>query len=621
MAFKITYNHLKNGDTTYYIKSSCRVPGLMNKYKDSIVFKYSKNELEQKGIDVMPFLRAEIAKLKENQIKEDRFEAFRINMNQLLELSDNGPLMISDDSKNLGFAAYSRFYHKLELDELINNRRRYLNCKFNINVIFQHLLYSRMLWPDSKLGTWEHRDKFFGDTNYELQHVYRSMDALLKWRTDILNHLDTKIKEKYGRKNTIVFYDVTNYYFEIDDNDDEDGLRAKGCSKEHRTSPIIQMGLFMDENSIPITYELFRGNTNDSSTLKDAMDKCIIDFSDSRKIVVADKAMMTFKNILKIREAKNGYVISQSIRKSDEETKAFVLSDEGWKETKDSEGNVICKIKERTKPRNVSTYSDYDSKKYSGSYNERQIAIWSKAYEQRAKHNRAEIIDKALDSIGQKSANFKDSSYGKIKYLKKAPIKDGKIIDPDLCLYEFDSDKLAEDEKYDGYYLICTNVVGVDSEKKIKKDKSENYAEYRKDGFLVLNHVVSADEIVSIYGGLWKIEETFKVTKTGMMNLRPIFHSADDRIRAHFLICFVALILERLLEKELHWKYSAKTIQESLSSFNAIKLANTNIFQISYYDKVVEEILKVLDIPLTKKFMKQLDIRKLIGQTKKKDYE
>ena len=124
-----------------------------------------------------------------------------------------------------------------------------------------------------------------------------------------------------------------------------------------------------------------------------------------------------------------------------------------------------------------------------------------------------------------------------------------------------------------------------------------------------------------IYGGLWKIEETFKVTKTGMLSLRPVFHSRQDRIRAHFLICFISLVLERLLELQLGWNYSAKSIQESLSSFNALQLANSNIYQVAYYDVIVDTILKTLDIDISRKFLQQSDIKRIIGQTKKKDYE
>ena len=196
------------------------------------------------------------------------------------------------------------------------------------------------------------------------------------------------------------------------------------------------------------------------------------------------------------------------------------------------------------------------------------------------------------------------------------------MVEADWCLYEFDASRLEEDEKYDGYYLICTNVVGVGDGSEANPDKPSSHAYYRdSDGFLVLNHVVPASEIADIYGGLWKIEETFKVTKTGMLSLRPVFHSRQDRIRAHFLICFISLVLERLLELQLGWKYSAKSIQQSLSRFNAVQLANSNIYQVAYYDVIVDSILKTLDIDISRKFLQQSDVRRILGQTKKKDYE
>ena len=132
---------------------------------------------------------------------------------------------------------------------------------------------------------------------------------------------------------------------------------------------------------------------------------------------------------------------------------------------------------------------------------------------------------------------------------------------------------------------------------------------------------MTAEEIVDIYGGLWKIEETFKVSKTGMINLRPVFHSRQDRIRAHFLLCFVSLVIERLLERSLDWKYSAKQIQRSLSSFNAVQLDGSNIYQVSYYDAVVNDILESLGINVKRKFLLQSDIRRIVGETKKKTYE
>ena len=620
MAYVLKMNKHKTGEVTFFINSVNRIPGTKNGRKEVNVEKYSYSKLVSEGKqDPEAFVRSRLEELRKDRTHQVKTTCnFKVDFSLPIDFSCDKHTGVSNDSTNLGYSAYSKLYHLLELDYLINARRQHVKSEYNINVLFQHLVYSRLLWPDSKLGTWEGRQHFYGDTDYGLQSVYRCMDNILSWREDILTCMDRQMKEKFGRKGTVIFYDVTNYYFELDTEDDEDGLRAKGVSKEHRPEPIVQMGLFMDENGLPITYELFRGNTNDSVTLHEAMDRCIIDFSESRRIVVADKGMMSYYNILKIREARNGYVISQSIRKSDQETQDFALSTEGWEEITNQDGEVVQKIKERIIPRKASSYGDVDAKKHSGTYNERQVFLWSKKYEERAKFDRQKAIEEAKRAVGSRSKDFKDSSYGKNKYLTKKAVKDGKAIDHDGCVYEFNEQQLKEDERFDGYYIICTNVIGVEDKKDIRKDKPENWSYYRdSDGFLVMNHVVTASEIAKIYGGLWRIEETFKVTKTSMINLRPVFHSLQDRIRAHFLICFVALVLERLLEYKLNWKYSAKSIQESLSSFNAVNLTGSNIYQISYYDGLISEVMKTLEIDISKKFITREELRKIFGSTKK----
>ena len=212
---------------------------------------------------------------------------------------------------------------------------------------------------------------------------------------------------------------------------------------------------------------------------------------------------------------------------------------------------------------------------------------------------------------------YKDSTYGKNKYLTKKPLVDGETVEADEFEYVFNDKKLKEDEKLDGYYIICTNVVGA---AKINKDCSQDKCWY-KYGFLTFNREVLVEEIVDIYGGLWKIEETFKVSKTGMLNLRPIFHSKQDRIRAHFLLCFISLVIERLLEYRMNGKYSSKQIQKSLSSFSAVQMDGSNIYQIYYYDIVIKDVLNNLGINVNKKFLLQSDIRRIVGKTKKKVYE
>ncbi len=623
MAYVLKTRVNKDGDKTYNIFDTNRIPGTKNSYKSTKVTKFSKEALKKDGIeDPDAYVNEYIESLKK-QRKENKEEEVAT-----LNIPLNAPLKGKDDKfVNLGYAVYSKIYHNLELDKLINMRRQHTEREFNANQILQHLVYSRCLDPASKISTWRDRGKFYDQItdstgekpkDYLKDSVYYCMDDILSWRKDILNHMNTMIKKKYGRKNTILYYDVTNYYFERDIEDGENGLRARGINKEHRPEPIIQMGLFMDEKQIPITYDLYRGNTADSLTFKDALDNSVIDFTDKRKILVTDKGMLSYPNILKIRNDKNGYVMSQSIRKSDADTVKFALDEKGYTYVMDKEtGEIVYKIKERTTLRTAKSYGEVDDKQHTGQYNERQIFIWSSKYDARAKESRKKVIEDAKEYAGTKSKNYKDSNYGKLKYVKKKAVKDGKAVEADYNEVVLDEEAIKEDEKYDGYYIIVTNVVGLEEGEEPNPDYPADHAYYRNDGFLVFNKKVTAENIRSIYGGLEKIEETFKVTKTGMINLRPVFHSLQDRIKAHFLICFIALVIERLLERKLEWKYSSKTIQDSLNSFNALNIYKSNIWQITGENKVALEAYRKLEIEIPGRNIRQERLRSIFASTKK----
>ncbi len=623
MAYILKSRICKNGDTTYTISDINRIPGKKNSYKSITIKKFSKDGLIKEGIaDPEGYIKEYLDDMKK-QLEEKKEEEVA-----LLNIPLNAPLRKKDDKfVNLGYAVYSSIYHNLELDKLINMRRQHTEREYNANQILQHLVYSRCLDPASKISTWRDRGRFYDQItdstgekpkDYQKDSVYYCMDDILSWREDILNHMNTMIKKKYGRKNTILYYDVTNYYFERDIEDDENGLRAKGPCKEHRPEPIIQMGLFMDEMQIPIAYDLYRGNTADSLTFKDALDDSVIDFTDNRKIFVADKGMLSYFNILKIRNDKNGYVMSQSIRKSDADTVKFALDEEGYKYSIDEEtGEILYKIKERTALRTPKSYGEVDDKQHTGHYNERQIFIWSKKYDERAKEQRKKVIEDAKEYAGTKSRNYKDSNYGKLKYVKKKAVKDGETVEADYNEVFLDEEAIKEDEKYDGYYIIVTNVVGLEADEEPNPDYPPDHAYYRNDGFLAFNKKVTSEDIRSIYGGLEKIEETFKVTKTGMLNLRPVYHSLQDRIKAHFLICFIALVLERLLERKLGWKYSSRTIQESLSSFNALNIYNSNIWQITGENEVAKEAYRAHGIEMPGRNIRQERLRSIFSSAKK----
>ncbi len=511
--------------------------------------------------------------------------------------------------KNIGYAALSVLYHQLEIDAFLNNRRRSTKFAANLNAIFKFLVFNRALFPDSKKGAWETRGIFFEATDYALEDVYRALDYFLAWRPALLKHLHARMQSLYGRDTLLLYYDVTNYYFEIDAPDE---LRKKGVSKEHRPNPLVQMGLFLDEQGLPVSYELYQGNANDGTTLPSMLDDTVVEFGLHHLIVVADKGMMSGDNIARIRLLHNGYVMSYSVRGADQQFKAYVLDEAGYTEVRDREGFVVSKHKSRYAPREI-WVTTKGGKKKKVIVNERQIIIYSAAYDRRAKQERQQAIDKACQQLYSLSKDAKPSQYGAAKYIKKVPFdrETGTYAEDIEYRLLLDQERIDADEQLDGYYVICTNVIGRSPEEKPFAGRCR----YTNDGFFQVNKELSDDDIIAIYKGLWRIEESFKVTKSEL-KARPVFVSTEQHIRAHFLICFVALLLIRLLEFRLHWKYSAAAIQHALASACGTKLEE-NVYVFDYYDAVLEDLGKDLGIDFSRKYLTAGHIRSLLASTKK----
>lgn len=430
----------------------------------------------------------------------------------------------TDNRKNFGYVAFSHLYHELELDYFINNRRRYTKAEYNHNAIFKLLVYSRLLKPSSKKRAYENRNLFFDKMDFSLDDVYRSLSFFNEHKDAMLLALHKRIRTLYGRDTSLVYYDVTNYYFEIDKQDE---MRRKGVSKEHRPDPIIQMGLFMDTDGIPLAYDLFPGNTLDKKTLIPMIQKIREDYNLGRLIIVGDKGMMAGDNIRQILMNKNGYVLSYSIRGANRAFKNYVLDEEGYRRI----GTEGFKIKSRIYPREI-TISTIQNKKEKVRIDEKQIIFYSPKYAEKAKADRECAIQKAKKLISSPSAYNQSTTHGAAKYVKNLVFStaSGEVMHDSRHILLFDDDKLTEEEKYDGYYAIVTSELDTPDEK-----------------------------IIEIYRGLWRIEESFKITKSDL-ETRPVYVSRQDHIEAHFLICFVALVLARLLEKSLNGKYSVPAL-------------------------------------------------------------
>jgi transposase len=387
------------------------------------------------------------------------------------------------------------------------------------------------------------------------------------------------IKRLYGRDTSLVYYDVTNYYFETDDLDDD--FKKKGISKEHRPNPIVQLGLFMDNNGIPITYQLFPGNTNDCLTFRPNLKKIKMDYDLGKVVVVSDKGMTTGDNIWYTLSAKDGYVFSMSVRGADKELKDYVLNNDGYEWL-----GTEYKRKSRRYPRTIQVTAT-NGRKMKKAVNEKQVVFYSEKYDKRAKAERAAALAKAHDLANNPGKYTRATSYGASKYIKKIDFdkETGEILKATSSL-EINEEKLREEEALDGYYVIVTSEMNE-----------------------------TDDRIIEMYRGLWRIEESFKVTKSDL-EARPVYVSTKDHIEAHFLTCFVSLVIARILEMKLEHKYSITKLLETLKKAEC-SYAQQNYYLFNYYDDVLADIGNVLGIDYSKRIRTLGEIKKILAYTKK----
>jgi transposase len=531
------------------------------------------DQLEKQYDDPIAYFTAE-AKLLEEERRSN-------NADITLTFSKDETIpMDTLNRKNFGYAVLSKIYHDLKINTFINNKQRHTNEQFDANAIMKMLVFSRILFPASKSKTYEERERYFENSNYSLDDVYRCLTFLNKNKEKLQIWINDKIKQLYGRNTNLVYYDVTNYYFETDKTDD---FRKKGVCKEHRPNPIVQMGLFIDNNGIPITYELFSGNTNDCLTFRPNFSRIKREYNLRKVVVVADKGMTTGDNIWYTLSAKDGYVFSMSIRGATKEIKDFVLKDEGYKWQGDD-----YKWKSRLSPRDILVTST-DNKKIKKTVHEKQVVFYSEKYAKRAKFERDTALAKANDLIRNPGKYTRATSQGAASYIKNIDFnkETGEILVPSKLLkLELDLEKIEEEEALDGYYLIITS-------------------EYKE----------SSASIIEMYRGLWRIEESFRITKSDL-EARPVYVSTIEHIEAHFLTCFVALVITRLLETGTERKYSIAKLIENLRK-SECSYTQQNYYIFDYYTEVLKDIGEKFGIDFSKKILTLGEIKKIIGSTKK----
>lgn len=330
--------------------------------------------------------------------------------------------------KNFGYASLSSIYHKLNIDYFWNYQKQQRHIAYNPNNIFKLLVFMRLISPGSKRSAYLNRDYFFENTNFTLDDVYHALDFFASNTEKIINFINDNIVDLYGRNTDVTYYDVTSYYFEISNQDE---FRRKGFSKENKPDPIIQMGLLIDGDGIPITFKLYPGNTNDCLTYRPFITKVKKELGFERTIIVADKAMNTGDNIAYSIAQGNGYIFSQSVRGATKDIKKYVLDETGYTHY---EGG---KRKSRLEPRTIyvskrNIKGEKTGQKSRVNIDQKQVVFYSEKYANKAKKDREEVIKKATEMINSPSKYKQSENYGAVGFIKNLKIDTttGEILTP-----------------------------------------------------------------------------------------------------------------------------------------------------------------------------------------------
>lgn len=587
----------KDGDMYLSIKEKYYVPKLGSREKTVESLGYL-SKLKNEYDDPIAYFTDYAKKLTENKNVE-KTKNVKIDMTQTLEPD-------TCDTRNIGYGIIKLIYRELELDKFWSWKTRNRKMKFSTDQIFRLLTFSRALQPGSKRFTLNNKNFFFEPfENFSLDDIYHALDIISENREALQKWIFEHSQKLIQRDLSVSYFDCTNYYFDIgspdmDDYDDDGNpteikYRKRGPEKNHRPDPIVQMGLLIDKNGIPVAYDLFPGNESEKLHMRPLINRVKSDMNDCRIIFVADRGLNTSDNIYWLNGAnkgehnpRDGYVYGQSVRGAGEEFQQWLLDNNGYITDKlaDDDGNEITfRHKSRIFPKelhvNVTKPGQKKPVKKTVSVDQKQMVYYSEKYAKKQRREREIMVARAKDLIAHPKKYDKITSKGSAAYVlnisfdkETGEVADGKEL-------RLDEAKIAEEAKFDGYYSIVTSELEM-----------------------------SDTKMHDVYRGLARIEDSFKVTKT-YFNSRPVYVRQNSHIEGHFATCFMALVLTRILETMLGKKFSTGELLKSLKKYNCTMI-EPSLWQFTYYDRVLEECGKIFDLKLNQKYRTQQEIRRLL---------
>lgn len=550
-------------------------------------------------------------KRMKQQLKNGELQIDGINPNEFRvraklynnSISSDGSNYCYLNPKNIGCFFIESIFNSLGIHYLLREIKSNSKIEYDLNGLTKLLVFGRILKPRSKKKTFENKDNYlFPVTTCEdINQLYRALDVLDKNSKKIQNRMNTKIKNcSIGRNTELTYYDVTNYYFEtmygdediyaIDENGEikkdakgkpiilEKGIKKNGVSKENKKEPIVQMGLLMDNNGIPVSYKLFPGNTQDKTTFKNVLENDVDEMALGRIVVVADNGMNTQENKYLIVDKNNGYIVSKSVKKSWTKLRDWALNDDDFTKIQNSHGEVTFKYKSRINEIKL-TYKNQDGTKSTKVIKEKEIIYWSKKHYEREVFQKKKFIE-YLESCKEHPDKLKDKQRKSQEFIDVLDIDKttGEVIKTEKLVVFLD-DKLEKYKETMGFYSIVTSEVETD-------DK----------------------ELINKYHGLSRIEDSFRVIKSDLEG-RPIYVWTKEHINAHFLICFIALTIIRIIQFKVlkyegkptlnvdGWEQgiTAEKLKEELNKFEADQF-DDNSYKLRKPTDEINKLLKIYGI-------------------------
>ena len=562
----------KNSTSLYVIKSTYQ------KYVHSskIVEKLGTvDELSKKlnGEDHIVWAKKYIEELNKKEKEESREVIVKYSPAKIIDKD-------KQHSFNGGYLFLQKIYYELGLHKICKEISQKYKFDFDLNSILSRLIYARVIFPSSKLATYQLSSKFIEQPNFDLHQIYRALEIISK-ETDFIQSSLYNNSLKISKRNTgVLYYDCTNYFFEIEQ---EDGVKQYGPSKEHRPNPIVQMGLFMDGDGIPLAFSINRGNTNEQLTLKPLEEKILSDFDLSKFIVCTDAGLASENNRKFNNKDERAFITTQSIKKLKDHLKKWALDTRYWHLHNDVKTYDISKLDEE-KDKNKVFYKERWIKE--NDLEQKIIVTFSIKYRNYHRTIRNSQIERAQKTIDTNPTKLKKCNQNDYKrFIEKTNCTaDGEIAEKEI--YSINTQLIFKEETFDGFYAVCTN---------LDDDPSE---------------------IIKVNNRRWEIEECFRIMKSEF-KARPVYLSRQDRIIAHFTTCFIALIIYRLLEKKLNEKYTCCEIIKGLKDMNFYEIKGDGYIPTYTRTDFTDALHETFDFHTDYQIVNTSQMKKIFKETKK----